>query len=92
MTREEKIQYIKAEIMTLDEVVAALQVSRQYVYKMKEKGILVPIICNKGTNVYLKDDVLLYAKNSANKYIKRLEFVKESKGDKLYGISSTYEK
>ena len=38
--------------MTLDEVVTALQVSRQYVYKMKEKGILVPIISNKGTNIY----------------------------------------
>lgn len=77
MTREEKIQYIKAETMTLDEVMTALQVSRQYVYKMKEKGVLIPIISDKGTNIYLKDDVLLYAKNSANKYTKRLEFTKE---------------
>lgn len=82
MTREEKIKYIKAEIMTLDEVVTALQVSRQYVYKMKGEGILIPIISNKGTNIYLKDDVLLYAKNSANKYLKRLEFANEFMGDK----------
>lgn len=69
--------------MTLDEVVIALQVSRQYIYKMRKNGTLIPIISDKGTNIYLKDDVISYANRFAEKYAQRLAFTKDFINNKL---------
>lgn len=79
MSRNEKVQLIKNEIMTLDKVIEELQVSRQYIYRLMKEKKLVPIIRGSGANIYLRDDVVAYAEASLEKLQKRIELVDKRK-------------
>ena len=79
--KEHKRQFVRNEIMTLEEVVDALNISKQYLYRLKNEGKLIPFISNKGTNIYWKDDVLQYAQSSSSRYKDRLTFIENNAGN-----------
>lgn len=42
MTRDEKVENIRADVMTIREVMDELRISRQYLYRLKANGVLIP--------------------------------------------------
>lgn len=79
MNKEEKRKFVRNEIMTMEDVLITLKISKQYLYQLKKKERLVPFISSKGTNIYWKDDVLEYARTSMSKYSERLSFINNNK-------------
>ena len=78
--KEHKRQFVHNEIMTLEEVVDALNISKQYLYRLKNEGKLIPFISNKlesnisnGTfsAIFCKDDDKpVISKNDVKKAIR----------------------
>lgn len=92
MSIAQKREFIRSEIMTMEDVIATLGFSKQYLYRLKKDGKLVPFISSKGTNIYWTDDVLEYVKTSVSKYKKQLKFIEEMGKDNERGYIDGFNK